>query len=105
LLVSKRPLSRKLLLICLYKKHDVNACSTLLSHAYSIHLIADCSDTTPNNIHSSKETANKVFFQGTPSVVDAVEVWAPLRIPLIPILTLSLVVSLMLGDLLLFAAG
>jgi hypothetical protein len=49
--------------------------------------------------------ANKVFFQGTPSVVDAVAVWAPLRIPLVLILTLSLVVSLVLGDLLLFAAG
>lgn len=105
LLVSKRPLSRKLLLLCLYKKHDVNACSTWLSCAPSIHLIADCSDTTANNVHSSKQTANRVFLQRTPPVIDVVEVWTPLRIPLVPILTLSLVVSLMLGDLLLFAAA
>ncbi len=105
LLASKRPLSKKLLLICLYKKHDVNACFTRLSCAPLISVVIDCSDIAANNIHFPKQPANRAYLQGIPSIIGVVEVWTPLRIPLIVILTLSLVVTLMLGDLLLFAAA
>jgi Flp pilus assembly protein protease CpaA len=105
LLVSKIPLSRKLLLICLYKKHAVNVCPTRLFGAPSISVATDCPYNTANNKHSSKQEASRVFLQDIPSDIDVVEIWAPLRIPLIPFLTCSLVVSLTLGDLLLIAVA
>jgi hypothetical protein len=103
LLTSKIGVSEKLLILAVFRKrHVINLYPEGLLWSPLVHSAVNCPNPETNSICISNRSVGIGLVESNHCVSLAVEYWSPLRIPLIPVLTVSLVISLVLGDLLLY---
>jgi hypothetical protein len=100
LLASKLTVSKKLLIMAAFrKKHIICPVSRGPFWSPLIDSVENCSALRTDHILISGEPTDNGIYENTDSVVHSAESWTPLRIPLVLVLTVSLVISLALGDL------
>lgn len=97
-LISEITFSRKLLIMTVFRKKHI-LCPLSKGSLWSplIPSAPEVSSSRTTGASFSNQSGQRIP-EDDPSVVHTVESWAPLRIPLVLILTVSFVISLVIGD-------